>query len=78
MLKDSFFVSLICTFGAYILRLYKNSFLSVIVEKIYGFFSRKWNDSRIVGAFFSKAVSKSFVEECASKIKNLTIRESDV
>lgn len=72
MLKDSFFVSLICTFGAYISRLYKNSFLSVIVEKIYGFFSRKWNESRIVGAFFSKAVpNKSFAEECVLRIKNI-------
>lgn len=54
MLKNSFFVSLIYAFCGYVSRLYRGGFLCVIVDKIYGFFSRKWKGSAIVDFFFSK------------------------
>ena len=63
MLKDSFFVSLIYMVGEFVSRLYKNSFLRVVVEKIYGFFSRSWKESRIVSAFFGKTRQETTVFE---------------
>lgn len=77
VMKNSFFVSLLCIIGRFIIKVYNGSFVKRVVDAVYNFFSRRWSESIIVH-FISRdcdcSASKSFFVRMLSGIKGLYIR----
>lgn len=73
-LKNSFFVTVLCSLGRFIANLYKGSFASKVVDKIFNLFSALWKESSVV-SFLSKeneeASSASLLCRFIFRLKNI-------